>query len=183
MKACPSCGLKWHGNRKRCPPFGCLTAEAPVVYMYERTCIRCGKNFMSRRPDARICSGACGQALYRKRASALPQSLYRERKTWYDMIRRCRNPKHAAFRHYGGRGIEVRYASFEAFLADVGPKPSPEHSIDRINNDGHYEPGNCRWADAKTQQKNRRAQRRRNNPKVERWLKTWESRSGAQAES
>lgn len=71
---------------------------------------------------------------------------------------RCRRPRNRAFKDYGGRGICVceRWKSFENFLADMGPRPSPKHSIDRINNDGNYEPGNCRWATAEMQGNNRR---------------------------
>jgi hypothetical protein len=60
---------------------------------------------------------------------------------------------------YGGRGIQLRYTSFEQFLADVGPKPSPGHSLDRKDANGNYEPGNCRWATAKEQTFNRRIRR------------------------
>lgn len=74
---------------------------------------------------------------------------------------RCRNPRTKGFENWGGRGIEFRYPSFEAFLLDLGPKPSPELSLDRIDNDGHYEPGNCRWATRSVQNSNQRRRRRR----------------------
>lgn len=78
---------------------------------------------------------------------------------WSAMLSRCRNPNNPRWEHYGGRGIRVcdRWAeSFEAFLADVGPRPSDDLSLDRKDNDGHYEPGNVRWADIVTQNLNRR---------------------------
>lgn len=82
-----------------------------------------------------------------------------EYKSWAGAIQRCTNPNDAAYANYGGRGIKVcdRWLeSYENFLADMGRKPNSRHSIDRINNDGNYEPGNCRWATAYQQRHNRR---------------------------
>ncbi len=69
---------------------------------------------------------------------------------------RCRNPKHKHYAYYGGRGIEFRFSSFQEFLEHIGRRPSVKHSLDRINNDGHYEIGNVRWATPEEQHRNRR---------------------------
>ena len=83
-------------------------------------------------------------------------------KRWAEMNFRCTNPACDAWAYYGGRGITVcaRWASsFEAFLEDMGMPPTRTHSIDRINNEGNYEPGNCRWATKAEQSQNRRPRR------------------------
>ena len=73
-----------------------------------------------------------------------------EYRAWINMRSRCNTPSSTGYETlYGGRGIRVCpewEASFQRFLKDVGPRPSPRHSLDRIDGDGHYEPGNCRWA-------------------------------------
>jgi hypothetical protein len=82
-----------------------------------------------------------------------------EFRIWATMIARCTNPKNDHWKDYGGRGITVCSVwrkDFAVFFANVGPRPSNHHSIDRINNDGNYEPGNVRWATPKEQRSNQR---------------------------
>jgi hypothetical protein len=76
---------------------------------------------------------------------------------WQGMRGRCLNPKNFAWKRYGGRGITIcaRWDRFENFLADMGRRPSLDHSLDRMNNNGNYEPGNCRWATRAQQNGNR----------------------------
>lgn len=84
-----------------------------------------------------------------------------ESRAYYSARVRCNTPSHPLYPNYGGRGIEFRFDSYADFLAAVGRKPSPDLSLDRIDNDGHYEKGNLRWATAKVQTNNRRPKRRR----------------------
>lgn len=87
-----------------------------------------------------------------------------EYRAWSGMIQRCLNTKLKCYKNYGGRGIRVCdewRADFRCFLEHIGPRPSAGYSIDRINNDGHYEPGNVRWATRAEQNNNQRAKRPR----------------------
>lgn len=80
-----------------------------------------------------------------------------EHNSWVHIIQRCTNPKNHKYPSYGGRGVTVcdRWRhSFPNFFQDMGPRPSKHHSIDRINNDGNYEPENCRWASPLQQSRN-----------------------------
>lgn len=82
--------------------------------------------------------------------------------SWRGMIQRCENPKTRSYGDYGGRGISVCpewRESFERFFADLGPRPSSSHTLDRIEGDNNYEPSNCRWATKTEQSRNVRRSR------------------------
>lgn len=109
-------------------------------------------------------SSSCGcfQSEYAsRRLTTHGLSRSREYISYQSMWLRCTDPGSVNWTDYGGRGITVcdRWKDFATFYADMGPKPSAKHSIDRIDNDGHYEPSNCRWATNSQQARNRRGNR------------------------
>jgi hypothetical protein len=118
----------------------------------------CGKRFtiaryyVMRKSSPRIDCG-CGSA------NSIQRRFAPEYGIWRMMQTRCYDDAHVSYPGYGGRGIRVcvRWlSSFEHFLEDVGPRPTPFHSIDRKDPSGNYEPDNCRWATAKEQAANKR---------------------------
>jgi len=84
----------------------------------------------------------------------------KELQAYQSMRARCNYKRGKDYPRYGGRGIECRFRSFEEFLAEIGRAPSPKHSVDRINNEGHYEAGNVRWASVEEQANNKRQNRK-----------------------
>jgi hypothetical protein len=109
------------------------------------------------------------------------RTINREQRCWAKMIQRCVNPRSNSYHNYGGRGIRVcaRWLkSFDNFLADMGPKPSPKHSIERRDNDGDYTPSNCCWATRHEQHRNMRRNMWITLDGVTLCLKDWARRTG-----
>lgn len=141
-----------------------------VLEMLPRARVRCkcdcGAISEHRRWHLKVgATSSCG--CFRKEHSSETKSTHglsgaAEYKIWKGIIKRCENPHDHAFANYSGRGIRIAPEwrnDFESFIAHVGPRPSAAHSIDRINNDRSYEPGNVRWATKSEQAANRRSSR------------------------
>lgn len=128
---------------------------------------KCSCGLISKKTRSNLLSGNCNSCgclakeLLAKRRRTHGESQGRTRSREYGiylaMKQRCRNSEQKSFSHYGGRGIticEKWMKSFKSFLDDMGRCPSPDHSIDRVDNNGNYEPGNCRWATQTEQMRN-----------------------------
>lgn len=120
----------------------------------------CGKEFLVR-VDKIAAQKSCGclrpvPSTLSHRGTHTP-----EYEVWKNMLQRCGNPKNPRYPDYGGRGIAVcdRWLKFDNFLADMGLRPNPELTIERINNELGYQPGNCKWATRSEQQRNKRKKR------------------------
>lgn len=159
-----------------CPKFSCICScgdactvvASSVRNGSSKRCRRCRDAAMGR---ARTTHGAC------RRGAQRP-----EYGIWAGMLDRCGNENNTSYSDYGGRGIAVCpewQVSFAAFFAYVGPRPTPEHSIDRYpDTNGNYEPGNVRWATDAEQARNRRSTRLITHDGVTLCLSDWAERLG-----
>ncbi len=125
--------------------------------MWECIC-DCGSSHVVRASTIRSGTATSCGCVERKRYTTHKMSAAPEYAVWVAMVSRCTNKKNPRFKDYGGRGITLceRWKAFENFISDVGLRPSDLHSIDRINNDFGYEPGNCRWSNQSQQMRNTR---------------------------
>jgi hypothetical protein len=132
--------------------------------------------------DGRTKSCGC-----RRLDGTIRHGLYKsvEYRIWGAMLQRCKNPNAGHYDLYGGRGITVdpRWESFENFLADMGNRPSPKHSIERVDNDGPYSPTNCIWATRAIQSRNTRRTLRLTLNGETLCLKDWAQRFGLEYET
>lgn len=121
----------------------------------------CIKSSGGIRQGVKSCSVGCGITTSNKARTVHGMARGKEWKAWQAAKQRCFNPNHPQYKHYGGRGITMCNEwvdDFAAFIAHIGRAPKGHRmSIDRINNDGHYEPNNVRWATQSQQVRNRRA--------------------------
>jgi len=109
-------------------------------------------------PQKKTARGAAGHVGLGRRHGQRGTPLY---KIWIHMRQRCHDPNYSDYHHYGGRGIGIDPAwdDFVVFKTDMGPRPTPKHSLDRIDNNGPYAAWNCRWATHIEQHNNKRNNR------------------------
>lgn len=162
--------------------FVAVAAVADPVWLFDCDC-----GTRSQRRKYPVVSGrilSCG--CLRNEKTVERQTTHGRRNTseynvWRSMRDRCFNPNSEYSAEYAGRGIIVCQRwneSFSDFFADMGARPSPSHTIDRIDNDGNYEPGNCRWATKREQANNRRSNRRLTFMGVTCGVSEWADRQG-----
>lgn len=152
-----------------------ITKSGAKVVVWECLC-DCGNTILVRISNLRNGTKSCGcwRTQFPRANKSHGKTHTRIYSIWNQMIQRCTNPNHISFPNYGGRGISVcdRWQLFANFYADMGDIPDG-CSIDRIDNEGDYEPKNCKWATKSDQSINRRNNRRINHNGLTLTVKEW----------
>lgn len=141
--------------------------------MIEKTCEVCSVKYLSEPSHynrRKYCSRKCFETSHKKtmlgennpsykHGGACRENVSPEYESWQHMLNRCGNPKDKRWARYGKRGITVceRWKEFKNFYEDMGDRPTDKHTLERLNNDGNYEPSNCIWATPHQQTRNRRS--------------------------
>lgn len=173
--------------------FGALECIGPFDHLGNTTSVFCQCQ-CGRRLQVRICALVSGETkscgcmtgefitlAKIKHGEASSDGKSPEYRAWIGMIMRCENPALKYYHRYGGRGIRVCEewrGSFAAFLADVGRRPTGNHTLDRIDNNGNYEPGNVRWSTRREQANNRQNNRQIQHGGESLTLTQWARRTG-----
>ena len=156
--------------------YGCWIAEEKVARWWRCKCSLCGTVKLKTTQSLKHSKNTHCRRGCQSKTKAIREAHSSEYSTWSSTKQRCENRNSRAYAAYGGRGIamcERWRTSFSAFLEDMGPRPSKEHSLDRIDNDGDYSPENCRWAISKEQNRNTRQNRQITFGGVTKTLSEW----------
>jgi hypothetical protein len=149
-KRCRPCSIPLRAKRRR----GKARQRTATIDLTERRC-RCG----GLKSWASVLCASCRATEGRLYTRTLNGRQSPEYAAFQSIKQRCQNPRNPEYANYGGRGISVApewLANYDTFRSDIGTRPSSLHTLDRINNNGNYEPGNVRWATMAEQQLNRR---------------------------
>lgn len=158
-------GQKMSEEARRNNSLAHIGIPSPFKNRVKLNCQHCNNPYevaKSRLYRSKYCSRKCTRTAIARKQHSYPPELIRLEKVWREMRNRCSNFNNQAYKNYGGRGIRVceEWLDINTFISDVLPTYESGLTLDRINNDGNYEPGNVRWATYKQQANNRRTRKK-----------------------